>query len=134
MTPTPVKSLSPTLASPNSLLSREHEISYLTTYPLLPADTPHAHPHIVDLTTVSETVTQNGLGFADLVATVLFNYDAAVLDGFLNLGKRRFEFKRKVRGTGNDFPFIERTLRFVTVNPPLPLILLLTLLLKVRSL
>lgn len=127
--PSPSRSLvppRPPLSRPSTYrkdsggLVLQHEVHYLSLHPHLPPSAPLSNPHIVDEATVSYTWAQTGLGFADLVVTILYKYDPHVLSLFLNAGKKHFEFRRRTPGLSTKMVFITREVKFVTVSLPLP--------------
>lgn len=67
---------------------------YLSDYPKLPANAPVGHPHLVDLTSLSEEFPQEAMTIPDLVVTILFKYKPAALTAFLDLNRRKVHFLR----------------------------------------
>ena len=95
--------------------SNEHQVKYRTDYPRLLVNAPRDHPRIIDISSVSDEISQRGLGFADLVVTILFMYDPRLLSDFLDLSKSHFDFRRISTSQSILVPFIERRIKFVTV-------------------
>ncbi|MDI1493539.1 MAG: hypothetical protein OHK93_005329 [Ramalina farinacea] len=89
------------------------EKMYLTTHPSLPADAPAKHPHIIDNAKISSPP-PHGIGFTDMVVTILYNHGPATLKSFLDLQNPRFKFWY-TRGVLKRF-YIERSQRFVTIG------------------
>ena len=102
----------------HDLQPNEREVSYRTIFPRLPAGAPHDHPHIVDIGSLSDDFSQRGLGFADLVVTILFVYEPRALTDFLDFSKSNFDFKRVHTESHAKIPCIERRVKFVTVLSP----------------
>ena len=86
---------------------------YLATHPSLPATAPAGHPHILDSAKVSWPP-PHGIGFADMVVTVLHNHSPATLTSFLDLQSPKFSFWY-TRGVLKRF-YIERSKSFVTIG------------------
>ena len=93
----------------------QHKIKYRTDYPRLPPNAPRDHPHIVDINSIDDQTPQRGLGFADVVVTVLYMYDPRVLNDFLDFNKHSFDFQRANTRSGPAAPYIQRRIKFVTV-------------------
>ena len=92
---------------------QELEKIYLTTHPSLPDNAPARHPHIIDGAKISWPP-PHGIGFADMVVTVLHNNGPASLASFLDLQNPRFNFWYE-RGALKRF-YIERSKKFVTIG------------------
>ena len=90
-------------------------VNYLGVCSNLPIDAPPNHPHIIDISSIDYSLPQRGLGFADVAVTVLYSYDLAVLISFLDLSKKRFDFRRKPSTSDGAIAYIERRVKFVTV-------------------
>ena len=86
---------------------------YLTTHPSLPANAPAGHPHIIDSPKVSSPL-PHGIGFADMVVTILHDHGLATLTSFLDLNNPKFKFWY-TRGVLKRF-YIERNKRFVAIG------------------
>ena len=123
-TAAPEGSVSESVYSQQSLHESTHQpkVKYLGIHPTLRPGAASGCPHIIDLSSIDPSIQQGGLDFADLAATVLYNYDAAVLTSFLDLGKKKFDFRRTDSKTDGGLFFIERRVKFVTVgvHPPCP--------------
>ncbi|KAL9125245.1 MAG: hypothetical protein Q9217_005521 [Psora testacea] len=112
--PTQPQSLESQQVHAHDFQSDDYEVKYRADYLRLPANAPRDHPHIVDIASVNDQVPQRGLGFADLVVTILFMYDSRVLNDFLDFNKHNFDFQRGNIRSGVIVPYIQRRIKFVT--------------------
>lgn len=77
------------------------DIEYLSTCSQLPADAPVGHPHLIDIESVDAdypSYPQPGLCIADMVVTILYNYNPETLERFLDMShdfKFHIHFKRE---------------------------------------
>lgn len=92
---------------------QELEKMYLAILPSLPANAPAKHPQIIDSAKISSPP-PHGIGFADMLVTILHNHGPATLTSFLDLQNPKFKFWY-TRGVLKRF-YIERNKRFVTIG------------------
>jgi hypothetical protein len=64
--------------------------AYLDNYPELPADAPLGHSHLIDC---SQPTASQDNKLADVIPTILHNWNPDALQAFLYLKKEKFIFK-----------------------------------------
>jgi hypothetical protein len=88
--------------------------AYVDTCPELPADAPPGHSHLIDC---SQPTTSKAHNLADIIATILYNWDPDALHAFLYLDKEKFVFKiEQPQGSKQIDYVIARTGNTVVVN------------------
>ena len=90
-------------------------IKYINSYPILPADAPFGHPHIIDLERLDVVFYVYPISIADLVVTILFKLKPEALTAFLDLNRPRFHYIQLGPADRSDF-CIKRDGRIVTVR------------------